>query len=155
MRTFVPALRASRLNLPLSGNCVYPQNAVDVPVIASDFIVYPYQIHQARLAGADAVRLIVPGLPLVDLVYFHKIAQAVGLQVVVAVSSKEQMLTALTKVPGIKIVSINNRNLANWALDKSRAKNILEDAEVQQKIKETGVLVMAEAGIKSHTDIGK
>lgn len=39
------------------------QSAVSVPVMCSDVVVYPYQIYQARLAGADAIKLIAPALP--------------------------------------------------------------------------------------------
>lgn len=60
--------------------------------------------------------------------YFHKIAAALGMQSIVAVSSVKQMLTAL-RMPGIRAVSINNRNLATWALDMSRFNRILGDPE--------------------------
>lgn len=39
------------------------QRAVTIPVMCSDVVVYPYQIYQARLAGADALKLIAPALP--------------------------------------------------------------------------------------------
>lgn len=60
--------------------------------------------------------------------YFHKIASALGMQCVVAVSSVKQMLMAL-RLPGIRAVSINNRNMATWAIDASRVDRILGDAE--------------------------
>lgn len=40
-----------------------PQSAVGLPVMCSDVVVYPYQIYQARLAGADAIKLVAPALP--------------------------------------------------------------------------------------------
>jgi indole-3-glycerol phosphate synthase len=36
--------------------------AVDIPVLRKDFIVSPYQVHEARLHGADMVLLIVAAL---------------------------------------------------------------------------------------------
>lgn len=60
--------------------------------------------------------------------YFHKIAGALGMQSIVAVSSVKQMLMAL-RLPGIRAVSINNRNMATWALDTSRVDRILSDPE--------------------------
>ena len=60
--------------------------------------------------------------------YFHKIASALGMQCIVAVSSVKQMIAAL-RLPGIRAVSINNRNLATWALDTSRVDRILGDPE--------------------------
>jgi indole-3-glycerol phosphate synthase len=41
--------------------------AVDVPVLAKDVIVDPYQLYEARAAGADAVLLIAEALPALEL----------------------------------------------------------------------------------------
>lgn len=71
--------------------------------------------------------------------YFHKISNALGMQCIVAVSSVKQMLMAL-RLPGIRAVSINNRDMATWALHPSRVENILGDPEGE----ETYCLVMGE-----------
>lgn len=60
--------------------------------------------------------------------YFHKISNALGMQCMVAVSSVKQMLMAL-RLPGIRAVSINNRDMATWALHPSRVEKILGDPE--------------------------
>jgi indole-3-glycerol phosphate synthase len=57
------------------------RSAVAVPVLSSEVIVYVYQLYQARLAGADAVRLIAAALPPADLALFHKVALKLGMQV--------------------------------------------------------------------------
>lgn len=63
-----------------------------------------------------------------DLMYFYKIAAALGMQSVVSVSSVKQMLMALS-IPDVKMVSINNRNMATWVLDNTRVSRILGDSE--------------------------
>ncbi len=63
--------------------------------------------------------------------YFHKISNALGMQCIVAVSSVKQMLMAL-RLPGIRAVSINNRDMATWALHPSRVDNILGDPEGEE-----------------------
>lgn len=63
-----------------------------------------------------------------DLMYFHKISAALGMQSVVAVSSVRHMLAAL-RIPGIRAISINTRNLATWSLDASRVDRILANPE--------------------------
>lgn len=60
--------------------------------------------------------------------YFHKISNALGMQCIVSVSSVKQMLMALN-LPGIRAVSISNRDMATWALDTSRVERILGDPE--------------------------
>lgn len=50
------------------------------------------------------------------------------MQCIVAVSSVKQMLMAL-RLPGIRAVSINNRDMATWVLDPSRIDRILGDPE--------------------------
>lgn len=48
----------------LTNACLFVvQSALKIPVMCSDVVVYPYQIYQARLAGADALKLIAPALP--------------------------------------------------------------------------------------------
>ncbi|CAM9321707.1 unnamed protein product, partial [Ascophyllum nodosum] len=128
------------------------RKAVEVPVMCNDVVVYPYQIYQARLAGADAIKLIAPALPQKDLMYFHKISAALGMQSIVAVSSVKQMLAAL-RLPGIRAVSINNRNMATWALDLSRVDRILTHPEVQAELKGKGVTLLVEAGLSTRADI--
>ncbi|CAM9439283.1 unnamed protein product [Choristocarpus tenellus] len=133
---------------------VSPQRAVSVPVMCSDVVVYPYQIYQARLAGADALKLIAPALPQKDLMYFHKIAAALGMQCIVAVSSVKQMLMALS-LPNIQAISINNRNMATWTLDTGRMDRILADEEVQEGLGRTKVTLLVEAGLKTSEDIAR
>lgn len=54
------------------------------------------------------------------------------MQCIVAVSSVKQMLMAL-RLPGIRAVSINNRDMATWALHPSRVDNILGNPEGKQQ----------------------
>jgi indole-3-glycerol phosphate synthase len=61
------------------------------PILASDLLLYPYQLYKMRLAGADAVNLVVGALATKDLVYLTKIAASLQLQVLVTVTSKMQV----------------------------------------------------------------
>src|SRR5918998_2122227 len=57
--------------------------AVDVPLLRKDFIVAPYQLFEARAAGADLVLLIVAALPDPDLLALHRLARDLGMTVLV------------------------------------------------------------------------
>ncbi|KAG5192765.1 hypothetical protein JKP88DRAFT_347307 [Tribonema minus] len=98
--------------------------AVGVPVLWMDLVVYVYQLYQARLDGADAVRLVAAALPTADLSLFHKVATKIGMQAVVTVSSEKHLLAALA-IDGVRLVSITQRDLATWELDPERAARLL------------------------------
>ncbi len=56
------------------------------PVLASDLLLYPYQLYKLQLAGANAVTLLVGALEGKDLLNLTKIASTVQLQVVASVT---------------------------------------------------------------------
>jgi indole-3-glycerol phosphate synthase len=71
------------------------------PILASDLLLYPYQLYKMRLAGADAVNLIVGALANKDLVYLTKIASSLNMQAMLTVTSAAQ-------VDNLKVLSANS-----------------------------------------------
>jgi indole-3-glycerol phosphate synthase len=61
------------------------------PILASDLLLYPYQLYKMRLAGADAVNLVVGALENKDLVYLTKIASSLKMQSLLIVTSTTQV----------------------------------------------------------------
>jgi len=90
------------------------------PILASDLLLYPYQLYKLRLAGADAVTLVVGALESKDLLYLTKIASTSQLQVVASVTSEVQidMLTKL-EAGSIAALVISNRELENFDFDNT------------------------------------
>ncbi|GKY93531.1 hypothetical protein MPSEU_000320500 [Mayamaea pseudoterrestris] len=90
------------------------------PLLASDLLLYPYQLYKLRLAGADAVNLIVGALEKKDLIYLTKIASTLQLQCLATVTSEIQIqnLSVLTK-GGIAGVIVSNRELEDFSFDMS------------------------------------
>jgi indole-3-glycerol phosphate synthase len=74
---------------------------VNLPVLRKDFILDPYQVYQARAAGADAILLIVAALSDDALQSLHRLASELGLAVLVEVHNAAELVRAL-KV-GLKI----------------------------------------------------
>ena len=90
------------------------------PILASDLILYPYQLYRMRLAGADAVNLIVGALDDKDLSYLVKIAASLQLQSLATVTSEVQ-LQRLEVVPkgNLHGVIVSNRQMADFSIDMS------------------------------------
>ena len=109
-----------------------------LPILRKDFIVDPYQLYEARAAGADAVLLIVAALHGVELASLHEHARALGLEVLVEVHDADELRAALKLAP--QIIGINNRDLRDFSVDVDRTARLL--AELPQ-----GPRVVSESGI--------
>ncbi|HQR25936.1 MAG TPA: indole-3-glycerol phosphate synthase TrpC [Nocardioides sp.] len=89
--------------------------AVAVPVLRKDFVVEPYQVLEARAAGADLVLLIVAALDDDLLRRLHADARELGLTVLVETHDEREVERAL--VLGAELVGINARNLKTLEVD--------------------------------------
>lgn len=118
--------------------------ACDVPLLRKDFIVDPYQLAEARLAGADAILLIVAALDPDELTSLQDQAGEIGLDCLVEVHDEDELETALEC--GAEIIGVNNRNLQTLDVDPDTALRLLVDAPA-------GSIVVAESGITSNADV--
>ena len=122
--------------------------SVDRPLIRKDFVIDRDQIAEARLAGADAVLLIVSALEQAQLESLHRYAKGLGLDVLVEVHSEGELERALAI--GADLIGVNNRNLKTFAVDLANTEKIAERLTAEQK---EGVVLVAESGIGSFEDI--
>ncbi len=109
-----------------------------LPLLRKDFVVDPYQLHEARSAGADAVLLIVAALDGTRLAELHAQARALGLEALVEVHDEREAAAALDA--GAEIVGVNNRDLRDFSVDVGRTERVLGALG-------GGVLVVSESGI--------
>ena len=118
--------------------------AVDLPVLRKDFMVAPYQLFEARAAGADAVLLITAALDDPTLRDLHTLAGMLGMAALVEVHNAEELARALALEPAI--IGINNRNLQTFEVrletTESLSPHIPED-----------VIVVAESGVERAEDV--
>ena len=112
--------------------------ACDLPILRKDFIVDPYQLHEARAAGADAVLLIVAALGSAELKSLSALARAMGLDVLVEVHAREELRCALSQ--GADLVGINNRDLRDFSVDMERTTQLMGEIP-------PSVTVVSESGI--------
>lgn len=89
--------------------------AVDTPLLRKDFMVEPYQLLEARAAGADLVLLIVAAVDDDTLRRLHDGARELGLTVLVEVHDEAETERAVAL--GAELVGVNARNLKTLAVD--------------------------------------
>ncbi len=128
------------------------RQAVDLPLLCKEFIIYPYQIYKARAAGADAILLIAAILSDQDLTYFGRIAKALGLDALVETHTAEEFERVMG-IKGVELIGINNRNLEDFTVSLSTTERILRAYESQ--ITQRQVLIVSESGLHTPSDVEK
>jgi indole-3-glycerol phosphate synthase len=121
-----------------------------LPVLRKDFIIDPYQIYEARAAGADAVLLIAealsPGL-LADLLI---VAQSLTLSILLEVHELDSLLQVRSMVgfpqDNYTLLGINNRNLKTMKVDLNTSIRLAEFIENQN-------ILVSESGIKERSHV--
>jgi indole-3-glycerol phosphate synthase len=90
--------------------------AVSIPVLRKEFVADPYQIFEARAAGADLVLLIVAALEQEKLVALHDLIVELGMTPLVEAHTEDELSRAFDT--GAKLVGVNARNLSTFELDR-------------------------------------
>ena len=114
------------------------------PVLRKDFLYDPYQLHEARAHGADAVLLIVAMLEPALLRELLAVGRELWLQALVEVHSQRELETALKA--GAEVIGINHRDLRTFDVDLSLTERL-------RPMIPPGVLVVAESGISTADDV--
>ena len=123
------------------------REAVDIPLLRKDFVVDAMQIDEARLAGADAVLLIVAALAVDQLGALHDHARSIGLDVLVEVHRDEELDRALAI--GSKLVGVNNRDLRTFDIDLATTERLAA------RLGDSDVVLISESGIKNNEDVAR
>jgi indole-3-glycerol phosphate synthase len=120
------------------------RKAVNVPLLRKDFVLDPYQVIEARAAGADAVLLIAECLPDPLLGQLYSKIRELGMHALVELYDAENLPRVLALDPAI--VGVNNRDLRTFVTDLGRATRLRQDVP-----RET--VFVAESGIRTRADV--
>ena len=125
---------------------------VPLPVLRKDFIIDPYQIYEARAAGADAVLLIAECLEEAQLVDLLILATELKMTTLVEVHDVENLLKVRPHIgfphPQYTLLGINNRDLKAMTTDLNHTLRLLEMVENLD-------IVVSESGIRSRDDLDR
>lgn len=118
--------------------------AVEIPVLRKDFIAEPYQVFEARAAGADLVLLIVAALDDATLRELHGLIQQLGMTALVETHSAREVDRALEL--GAAVVGVNARNLSTFELDRDLFGTLADRIP-------SGVIRIAESAVLEPADV--
>jgi indole-3-glycerol phosphate synthase len=129
------------------------RDAVKLPVLRKDFIIDPYQVYEARAAGADAILLIAEALPMSQLSDLQILATELNMTVLIEVHDMDNLIRVRDHLVGFphrsySLLGINNRDLRTFKTDLGTTLRLAELVE------DRSVLV-SESGINTIEDIKK
>jgi indole-3-glycerol phosphate synthase len=131
-------------------NLAAVRQAVDLPLLCKEFVIYPYQIYYARAHGADAVLLIAAILEDSDLQYFLKIVKVLGMTALIEVHTAEEFDRVLN-LTGVNLIGINNRDLTNFKVDLQTTQTLI--ASRKQELIDREILIVSESGLHTPEDL--
>jgi indole-3-glycerol phosphate synthase len=118
--------------------------AVSIPVLRKDFIVKPYQIHEARAHGADMLLLIVAALEQSVLESLLERTESLGMTALVEVHTEEEADRALQA--GARVIGVNARDLKTLEVDRDCFGRIAPGLP-------SNVIRVAESGVRGTADL--
>ena len=125
------------------------RDACTLPVLRKDFTIDIYQVHEARVIGADAILLIAAALDNAVLVNLHALALECGMDVLVEVHNPVDLQRALMLTsPPRTLIGVNNRDLRTFET------SIETTLSLRQAVPHDRLLV-TESGIATRDDVAR
>lgn len=119
---------------------------VSLPVLRKDFIVLPYQVFEARAAGADLVLLMASALEQADLVELYALTTELGMTALVEAHDGDEVSRAVDL--GANVIGINARNLSTFELDPGIFPRLVDGIPA-------GTIKVAESAVRTAADVAR
>lgn len=115
----------------------------ELPLLRKDFIIDPYQVHEASAYGADIILLIAAVLDTEEVSGLAAEASSLGLEVLLEVHSADELVS---HQPSIRYVGVNNRDLRTFRVDTGRSMELIGQMP-------EGVVAVSESGISDPSEV--
>lgn len=122
------------------------RNLTALPVLRKDFLFDPYQLYEARAAGADAVLLIATILGATELRQLITLGKQLGMAALVEVHTADELHRALEA--GAEILGVNNRDLRTFSVSLETSERLIESVP-------DACLAVSESGLRSHAELAR
>lgn len=123
------------------------REVVPLPLLRKDFLIDPAQIYEARVAGADAILLIVAAIPSpARLAELRHVAESLGMDVLVEVHDAQELDIAAES--GATLLGVNNRDLKTFDVRLELAEELIPRFPA-------GAVAVAESGIFTPQDVAR
>jgi indole-3-glycerol phosphate synthase len=116
------------------------------PLLRKDFFFDPYQIYEARAAGADALLLIAAVLNDAEMANLLKLTRQLGMAALIEVHNRTELERVLPLQP--RLIGVNNRDLRDFSVDLNTC------IELRQHVP-ADVCFVAESGIHTGQDVAR
>ena len=120
-------------------------------MLRKDFTIDPYQLYEAKAAGADAVLLVVGAMTQRELAALYREAHALDLDAIVEIHDEEELEAALEV--DADVLGINNRDLEDFSVDIQRTFDLLADMPGRQG-RRLGVRIQSREQIDELEQVG-
>lgn len=115
-----------------------------LPVLRKDFMIDPYQVHEARAMGADGILLILAMLDHGQAIELEAAAQALGMGVLIEIHDAPELERAMAMQS--RLIGINNRDLTTFTADLTTSERLASKVDRNR-------IVISESGIGGHGDV--
>ena len=118
----------------------------NIPLLRKDFIFHPYQVYEARAAGADALLLITAVLNDKELAELLGLTHSLGMTALIEVRDRAELERVLPLRP--RLIGVNNRDLRDFSVDLNTCLQLRPHVP-------PGICFVAESGIRTAPDVAR
>jgi indole-3-glycerol phosphate synthase len=128
------------------GDLKQAKKVTQIAILRKDFIIDPWQVWEARAAGADAFLLIVAILDDRMLRELLEVGRSLKMEPLVEVHSRDELTRAIAA--DARIIGVNNRDLRDFKVRIETSLELIEAIPDE-------CIAVSESGLRTHADLGR